>query len=118
MHYYNKSLLTPNGRRKDLINRIHILGVSCSGTSTLAKAMADRDGYQHFDIDDYYWLPAEVAFTKVRAIEDRVNLLQKSLQSHSKWVLSGSLCGWGDIFIPYFNLVIYISIPKDIRMLV
>ncbi|WP_229106805.1 hypothetical protein [Paenibacillus sp. 1001270B_150601_E10] len=54
-----------------MINRIHILGASGSGTSTLATAMSEKYGYQHFD---------------------------------------------RDVFIPYFDLVIYLWIPKDIRM--
>lgn len=33
-----------------------------------------------------------------------------------EWILSGSLCGWGDIFIPDFDLVVYLSLPKQIRM--
>lgn len=100
----------------DMINRIHIVGASGSGTSTLAKAMSRKYRYKHFDTDHYYWLPVEEPFTIVRPIEDRINLLLADLQSHDKWVLSGSLCGWGDVFIPYFDLVIYIWIPKDIRM--
>ena len=99
-----------------MINRIHIVGASGSGTSTLAKAMSGKYGYKHIDTDHYYWLPAEEPFTIVRPIEDRIKLLLKDLQSHDKWVLSGSLCGWGDVFIPYFDLVIYIWLPKDIRM--
>jgi hypothetical protein len=31
-------------------------------------------------------------------------------------VLSGSLCGWGDVAIPLFELVVVLSIPHDIRM--
>jgi len=97
-------------------NQIHILGASGSGTSTLAKAIAKEYGYKHFDTDDYYWLPVEEPFTKVRPIEERIDLLLTDLRSHTRWVLSGSLCGWGDLFIPYFDLVIFLWLPKDIRM--
>lgn len=99
-----------------MINRIHVLGASGSGTSTLATAMSEKYGYQHFDTDHYYWLPVEEPFTQARPIEDRRKYLSTDLQKHDKWVLSGSLCGWGDVFIPYFDLVIYLWIPKDIRM--
>lgn len=99
-----------------MLNQIHIVGASGSGTSTLAKAISKEFGYKHFDTDDYYWLQTEEPFTEVRPIEERIKLLTADLQSHPKWVLSGSLCGWGDLFIPYFDLVIYVWIPKDIRM--
>jgi hypothetical protein len=32
------------------------------------------------------------------------------------WVVSGSLCGWGDVAIPHFELVVFLQIPHDIRM--
>ena len=38
------------------------------------------------------------------------------LTRHSSWVLSGSLCGWGDVAIPLFELVVYLWIPPDIRL--
>jgi hypothetical protein len=31
-------------------------------------------------------------------------------------VLSGSLCGWGDVFIPRFELVVFIHLPPEVRM--
>lgn len=98
------------------LNRIHIVGASGSGTSTLAKAISEKLGYKHLDTDQYYWLPTEEPFTKVRSIEDRIQLLSADLEGQDKWVLSGSLCGWGDVFIPYFDLVIFMWIPQDIRM--
>jgi len=30
--------------------------------------------------------------------------------------VSGSLCGWGDVAIPLFELVVFLWIPHDIRM--
>jgi adenylate kinase family enzyme len=41
-----------------MVSRIHILGASGSGTTTLAKALANELGYKHFDTDDYYWIPS------------------------------------------------------------
>lgn len=31
-------------------------------------------------------------------------------------VLSGSLCGWGDPFIPEFDLVVFLVVPTDVRL--
>ena len=31
-------------------------------------------------------------------------------------MLSGSLCGWGDVFIPLFYLVVYLWIPPATRL--
>lgn len=99
-----------------MIKRIHILGASASGTTTLAKALSKKTGYCHFDTDDYYWIPTDVLFTQMRNIEERQELLKIDLGNTSEWILSGSLCGWGDIFIPHFELVVYLSLPKEVRI--
>jgi adenylate kinase family enzyme len=99
-----------------MINRIHILGASGSGTTTLASIISKKSGYKHIDTDDYYWVKTEPPFTQKRKPEERIKLLSEAMQSCDKWILSGSLCGWGDVLIPLFDLVIYLWIPQDVRM--
>jgi len=99
-----------------LKKRVHVFGASGSGTTTIAKMLCDRLGYRHFDTDDFFWETTLRPFTVIRPIEQRKELLQSELESNDKWILSGSLCGWGDIFIPYFELVIFVYLPKEIRM--
>lgn len=99
-----------------MIKHIHILGASGSGTTTLAKALSEKLGYAHFDTDDYFWLITDPPYQDKRSVEDRKALLLKSLQESECWVLSGSLCGWGDVFIPMFDLVIYMRLHHDTRM--
>jgi adenylate kinase family enzyme len=99
-----------------LINRIHILGASGSGTTTLAKVLCRHLNCECFDTDEYFWEPTSPPFQKKRDINERKILLKVSLDSTKRWILSGSLCGWGDEFIPYFDLVIYLWIPQDIRL--
>ena len=99
-----------------MINRIHILGASGSGTTTLARKICERLGYKHIDTDDYYWVKTEPPFIQKRKPEERIKLLSEAMLSCDKWILSGSLCGWGDVFIPLFDLVVYLWISQDIRM--
>jgi hypothetical protein len=42
--------------------------------------------------------------------------LAQALGEQGSWVLSGSLCGWGDALIPEFDLVVFLAIPAAIRM--
>ncbi|MDR1737162.1 MAG: shikimate kinase, partial [Oscillospiraceae bacterium] len=42
--------------------------------------------------------------------------MDKSIKQNPKCVISGSLCGWGDVFIPKFDLVIFIYTPANIRI--
>lgn len=93
--------------------RIHILGASGSGTSTLGKALATRRNSTFLDTDDYFW---KVKYSEIHAVEDRVALLQNEFAKSRQWILSGSLCGWGDVFIPLFDLVVFLYLPRDVRM--
>src|SRR4051812_16942112 len=96
--------------------RVHILGASGSGTSTLGAALAEQLGCTHLDVDDYFWLPTDPPFQQIRDRQERQALLGADLDPDSSWILSGSLCGWGDTFIPLFDLVVFLWIPPDIRL--
>ena len=95
---------------------IHITGASGAGTTTLAKAICARYGHTHLDSDDFFWEDTDPPYTRKRAMEDRQTLLSQALGSAERWVLSGSLTGWGDLFIPLFELVVYVHTPTDIRL--
>lgn len=99
-----------------MIKTIHILGASGSGTTTLGKELSKEIGYSHFDTDDYFWIKTDPPYTIKRSIEERIDLISKDINNYDRWILTGSLCGWGDVFISYFDLVIYLRIPKEIRM--
>jgi adenylate kinase family enzyme len=96
--------------------RVHIVGASGSGTTTLGRALAGRLGVAHFDTDDYFWRPSTPAFQHIRERAERQAMLGAALAGAPGWVLSGSLCGWGDRFIPLFDLVVFLWIPPDVRM--
>ncbi|MGO9602145.1 MAG: hypothetical protein ACLQAT_01860 [Candidatus Binataceae bacterium] len=99
-----------------VVDRIHIFGASGSGVSTLGAALGERFGYIHLDVDEFFWAPSDPPFSTIREVDARRRLLTEALDAHRRWVLSGSLCGWGDIFIPRFQLAIFLYIPHDIRM--
>jgi adenylate kinase family enzyme len=99
-----------------MIHRIHILGASGSGTTTLGRALAERLQCPHFDTDDYFWVPTDPPYTHRRERMERAQLLMDDVTAHDAWVVSGSLCGWGDVAIPRFELVVYLWIPHDVRM--
>ena len=97
-------------------NRIHIFGASGTGTTTLGSLLAGRLNIPHFDTDDYYWFKTEVPYTEKREVDERVKLLRTDLEKYSSWVLSGSLCGWGDFAITMFTLAVFLWIPHELRM--
>ncbi len=97
-------------------DHIHVLGASGSGTTTLGAAIAQAFGHVHLDTDDYYWEPTDPPFQQKREPVARVEMLGAALDAHPRWVLSGSLCGWGDVFVPRFDLVIFLFVPTDVRL--
>jgi adenylate kinase family enzyme len=97
-------------------DRIHIFGASGSGTSSLASALAARHGHRHLDTDDFYWLPTDPPYEQARPREARLALLASALAQSPSWVLSGSLCGWGDALIPEFDLVVFLVVPTPVRL--
>jgi adenylate kinase family enzyme len=96
--------------------RIHIVGASGSGTTSLAAGIAARYGHRHLDTDDLFWLPTTPPFQKTRPREERVALLRQAVARSGSWVLSGSLCGWGDPFIPHFQLVVFLAVAAPVRL--
>ncbi|HEU4390899.1 MAG TPA: AAA family ATPase [Blastocatellia bacterium] len=96
--------------------RVHILGASGSGTTAVGTALAHRLAIPHFDTDDYYWLPSKPPFAAKRPVEERLRLLDRDAMEDGSWVLSGSLCGWGDPLIPRFTHVLYLDVPTSVRL--
>ena len=58
---------------------IHIFGASGSGTTTLARCIAERWGYAHLDSDDFFWLPTDPPYTQKRPIAERVPLMRAQI---------------------------------------
>ncbi len=96
--------------------RIHILGASGSGTTTLGAALAARNGWVHEDSDRYFWLPTDPPFTMPRTREARMALLLPRLQAGMDWVFSGSAVSWAGAAEPLYDLVIYVTLDPALRM--
>jgi adenylate kinase family enzyme len=99
-----------------LPNRIHIFGASGSGTTSLAAAIAGKHGHRHLDADDFFWAPTNPPYREKRPRDQRLQLLRQAVMGSGPWVLSGSLCGWGDPLIPEFDLVVFLVVPTRIRL--
>ena len=98
------------------MSRVHVLGASSSGTTTLGAALAAQIGGAHLDTDSYFWEPTDPPFTTPRPVEARVAMMAADMDRAQRWVVSGSLTGWGDAFIPRFDLVVFLHVPPEIRL--
>lgn len=96
--------------------RIHITGASGSGTSTLARALANRLASQAFDTDDFYWEPTDPPFLMKRTIAERIALMEAMFLPRSDWVLSGSLHTWGAPAMARVSHVIFLTLAPPQRL--
>ncbi len=92
------------------IKRIHILGISGSGKSYLAKKLSSLLKINSFDLDDIFWLKK---YTKKRAINSRKKKL-KRLTSKRKWIIEGVYSTWVDDSISKADLVILLESSPNI----
>ncbi|MGY3454176.1 ATP-binding protein [Bradyrhizobium sp. USDA 4353] len=99
-----------------LPRRIHITGASGSGTTTLGRRVASVLAIPHHDTDDYFWKPTDPPYVEMRPASERLRLMAEMFVPRPGWVLSGSLAGWGDPLISQFDLVIFITIAKELRL--
>ncbi|MDB5404475.1 MAG: hypothetical protein QOD93_718 [Acetobacteraceae bacterium] len=96
--------------------RIHILGASGSGTSTLGSALARRLGVPHTDSDSLYWLPTDPPYTTLRPTEERQALLLRRLPVNGHWVFSGAATKWAAPLEPHCDLVVFLRLDPAVRM--
>lgn len=96
--------------------RLLVTGASGAGTTTLARALADRWSVPHADADDYYWLPTSPPYTDPRPRAERLALMRALFVPRAAWVLSGSVIGWGDALRDDLDAVVLLVLDPDVRM--
>jgi len=96
--------------------RIHIMGASGAGVTSLGRALADALAIPHHDTDDYFWQPTIPPYQNKREIAERLRLMREVFLPRADWVLSGSLEHWGDAIIPSFDLVVFLATTKELRL--
>lgn len=105
--------------RVSATNGIHLFGASGSGVSTLGWHLGQAMAATYLDTDDFYWQPTNPPYTtKVPERERVLSVLNAidGIESPRRWILGGSLCGWGDALIPRFDLAVFVYLPGDVRM--
>lgn len=94
--------------------KLHILGASCSGTTTLGEALTNHLNIPYFDSDTYFWKKTSPPFTTRRDPALRNQTLMDDIGKHDSWIIGGSLLKW-DLVLD-FDLIVFLYIPHEIRM--
>jgi adenylate kinase family enzyme len=95
---------------------INVFGSSGSGSTTLARVIADKYNYHHIDIDDVVWEETNPPFTLRRSDLEARDLLLDSLNNYDKIVISGSLVGFGDDIKHSVDLFVFINLDIQVRL--
>jgi adenylate kinase family enzyme len=98
------------------LQRIHIMGASGAGVTTLGRALANALAFPHHDVDDYYWTPEDPPYRNPRNIPDRLRLMREVFLDRPDWVLSGSVIGWGESVVPMFEFVVFVRATTKVRL--
>ncbi|UFN47988.1 hypothetical protein LPC08_18505 [Roseomonas sp. OT10] len=96
--------------------RMHVIGASGSGTSTLGEALAARLGLPWHDTDDFYWVPTDPPYTTRRPVPERLARMNAALDDSRGWVMSGSLISWGDSLTERLTFVVFLALDQGERM--
>ena len=96
--------------------RIHLVGASGSGTTTLGAVLANRFGHPHVDADSLFWLPTDPPFTTKRPKDERQAMLLRLLPTAGQWVFSGSAPEWAKPIEPFYDLVVFLRLDRAVRM--
>ena len=101
---------------RTMSHRIHIFGASGSGTTTLGMALSKRLDVLFLDTDSYYWKQTDPPFREKHLPADRISMIEHEMGDRESWVLSGSLCNWGDPFFDRFTLAVFLRLDPSVRM--
>jgi len=96
--------------------KIHIMGASCAGSTTLGNALSVQTGFPYFDTDFYFWELSEQPFTIKRDRDARIQMLHEAVALHPNHIVGGSLVSWGDEWLSAFDLVVFLYVPPQIRI--
>ena len=96
--------------------RLYLTGASGSGVTTLGAVLAAQLESPQIDVDSLFWEATEPPFQTPRPLAQRRELLLDAVHGTERWILSGSLDGWGDVAIPRMQLVVFLAIPAEVRL--
>jgi adenylate kinase family enzyme len=96
--------------------RVHIFGAAGSGTTTLGGALAQALDAPHLDADEYYWQRTDPPFTTKHLPAERIRRIERDIAGAACWVLSGSVCSWGDPLRDRFTHAVFLYLESAERM--
>ena len=102
--------------KQGFMARIHVIGGSGSGTTTLGRALSGSLRIPHFDSDDYYWIPTVPRYRIKRDKAVRDARIGEDVRTFDDWVWSGSAVSWQHGALDRIGLCVFLTLPPEVRL--
>lgn len=86
--------------------RVHVVGTSGSGKTTVARAIADRLGIRHIELDAINWQPGWVSLP-----EDEFRDKVEEATAEGDWTIDGNYKAVRDIIWDRVDTIVWLDIP-------
>ena len=95
---------------------ILIFGANGSGKTTLGRALADRLGMKHIEVEDYAFEEAEIPFSVMRARADCVQRMRADIDRYGDFVLTAVNGDFGEALEKMYRLAVWLTAPANVRL--
>ncbi|PIK15136.1 shikimate kinase [Halobacteriovorax sp. JY17] len=91
------------------MNKVLVIGVSCSGKTTFGRRLAKLLGVNFYDLDDLYWFPGWIESNPLEFSEKVSKLL-----GQDRWVFVGNYKSVQKMLIESSDTVIWLDYSKSL----
>ncbi len=95
---------------------ICVCGLNGSGKTTLAGALAKELNFKHMDVEQYYFTSTNNPYSSSKTREEVEWMLLEDIKQNPCFVFSTVNGNMTEEINTYYNLVIYLDVPVEIRM--
>ena len=95
---------------------ICICGLNGSGKTTLGAALAEKLGFKHMDVEDYYFTRTDNPYASARTRDEVEVLLLEDIKQNPCFVFSAVNGNMNSEINSCYDLVVYLEVPQEIRM--
>lgn len=97
---------------------IMICGLNGAGKSTLGRALAEKLHFYFIDNEDLFFPKTDpnYIYASPRTREEAEKMLFHEIKAHENFVFAAVKGDYGEAIYPFFQYVILIDAPKDIRL--
>lgn len=95
---------------------ICICGLNGSGKTTLGAALAEKLGFKHMDVEDYYFTRTDNPYASARTREEVEVLLLEDVRKNPCFVFSAVNGNMNHEINSCYDLVVYLEVPLELRM--